>query len=946
MMNFSLIDFMFMAEGTLRGLQQGEGNAKVAQEANSFLDLLSAAMKGKTNEAAGAFLTDTEMSLAGQGELESRLAPVLAIMESQGGGLPDSLKAEVKTAVRVLETVQVSLKRLLGVSFALLDVARQIEAGGVPITGGFTVSQDVVAGDNLPKNAGESHAADTGSTGETQKRSSVTGPFPGALQVGFLSPQEEEGSSESQPTSGDSQVTPDLWVRAVLTMLYRGNSTKADETISFNQTVEYAEGPEISGGTTEEDAAAQMASSRTIADYGLDIGLLRVAPRNAKTYPVLDKGEPAKEQVIDAVTTGNEGSLAAVGGEIKTAGPVVKSKDGLEITRLGVKVTDVDEGKAEGVQTASLQKKGSGGTEKESPVEGKAGLFQQMAASMRRPRLAIDAGLTKSVEETSATEGSYVRPGDMPNVSLASKEQELDARRVVKDPGLRIEEGYAGPGLTMPLPEELGGYARKSDSVTRGKGTNALKAGVDEAIRETSMSGLVDRLLTETRIPVSKEDPVRVRGRAVNPESPKDTPQDIVKGHVVAASPISREEGAVSPAVGGVETDKRIIEILREIDAIVTDFSRSFKGSLSESKVKVALVESESPQIGQYPTVTSVDNPGRKETTVKKTDLSIEGSGYQWASTEHVISLVVNAAPVADGESPQTDSGGPRPDLVLDHQETGGTNRNRASEVLQSATPVKDTKTNSAAADTTDTFQGNADLSLDRTGGQTRGGGDRFYAQVEATAAKQNDIQGVPAGSYGRPSVESSRAASTVASIERLEVTGEGDETRQPFDTFDAGTRDSKGGKEEMLFDRSTADTSIQSSPERGKSLDSKTLVTTMSDRIAKFVDQQKGKLTNSEMVMRLKVGDDETVLLGLRDGGQRVVVEIKSASEGIMALLQSQKEEIGRHLESRNIQATIFIDPNSEGNDPRKQNKRQSRRQSGQDRKQQGFIEFLEGLA
>jgi hypothetical protein len=73
MMNFSLIDFMFMAEGTLRGLQQGEGNAKVAQEANSFLDLLSAAMKGKTNEAAGAFLTDTEMSLAGQGNWKAGL---------------------------------------------------------------------------------------------------------------------------------------------------------------------------------------------------------------------------------------------------------------------------------------------------------------------------------------------------------------------------------------------------------------------------------------------------------------------------------------------------------------------------------------------------------------------------------------------------------------------------------------------------------------------------------------------------------------------------------------------------------------------------------------------------------------------------------------------------------------------------------------------------------
>lgn len=117
-----------------------------------------------------------------------------------------------------------------------------------------------------------------------------------------------------------------------------------------------------------------------------------------------------------------------------------------------------------------------------------------------------------------------------------------------------------------------------------------------------------------------------------------------------------------------------------------------------------------------------------------------------------------------------------------------------------------------------------------------------------------------------------------------------------------------------------------------------------IADRVAQVVEQYANKGTSMDMVMRLKIDDKETVLVGLKDDGQKVTVQIKTGSEGVMNFIQSQKDTIMRHLEGKNIYAHIMVDINDQREFERRDRHEQEEKK-GQYEEGEDFSAFLNGL-
>ncbi len=118
-----------------------------------------------------------------------------------------------------------------------------------------------------------------------------------------------------------------------------------------------------------------------------------------------------------------------------------------------------------------------------------------------------------------------------------------------------------------------------------------------------------------------------------------------------------------------------------------------------------------------------------------------------------------------------------------------------------------------------------------------------------------------------------------------------------------------------------------------------------MVEKIEKLTEHFAGRNMNMDMTVRLKIDDNETVLVGLRDEGSSVTVEVRGASESTMNFLQSQKEDITRSLENRNIQTTIHVDIDQDAEGRRQQ---RQHRDAGENEtvEQQDFGSFFEALA
>ncbi|OPY67141.1 MAG: hypothetical protein A4E57_02443 [Syntrophorhabdaceae bacterium PtaU1.Bin034] len=85
-------------------------------------------------------------------------------------------------------------------------------------------------------------------------------------------------------------------------------------------------------------------------------------------------------------------------------------------------------------------------------------------------------------------------------------------------------------------------------------------------------------------------------------------------------------------------------------------------------------------------------------------------------------------------------------------------------------------------------------------------------------------------------------------------------------------------------------------------------------EKLEKIVEQYTGRTGHNEMTVRLNIGNEESLVLGLKDLGQSISVEVKASHQGIVTLLESEKAAIMRHLEGKDIHANILVDPNASG--------------------------------
>lgn len=118
-----------------------------------------------------------------------------------------------------------------------------------------------------------------------------------------------------------------------------------------------------------------------------------------------------------------------------------------------------------------------------------------------------------------------------------------------------------------------------------------------------------------------------------------------------------------------------------------------------------------------------------------------------------------------------------------------------------------------------------------------------------------------------------------------------------------------------------------------------------MVDKIEKMTEQFAGRNINMDMVVRLKIDEKDTLLVGLKEDGGRVTVELRSTNENMMNLLQSQKEDITKNLEAKNIHASIHVDLNQDGSG-RRDRKNDGGGKDEDEQDGQDFGSFIEALS
>jgi hypothetical protein len=116
-----------------------------------------------------------------------------------------------------------------------------------------------------------------------------------------------------------------------------------------------------------------------------------------------------------------------------------------------------------------------------------------------------------------------------------------------------------------------------------------------------------------------------------------------------------------------------------------------------------------------------------------------------------------------------------------------------------------------------------------------------------------------------------------------------------------------------------------------------------MTDKIEKIVEQYLTKGPSMDMIVRLKINDNDTLLVGLKNNGQKIMVDVKTTDAGTINILQAHKDDIIRNLEEKNVYTNIFVDPDGAGNFERREAKRENQKNYKETAKQKDFIEFLE---
>jgi hypothetical protein len=121
-------------------------------------------------------------------------------------------------------------------------------------------------------------------------------------------------------------------------------------------------------------------------------------------------------------------------------------------------------------------------------------------------------------------------------------------------------------------------------------------------------------------------------------------------------------------------------------------------------------------------------------------------------------------------------------------------------------------------------------------------------------------------------------------------------------------------------------------------------------EKFQQVLDQFNMKASNHDLTVRLDIGNKESLLLGFKDMGQNIAVEVKASHQAVTDLLQSQKDAIVKHLESKDVHATIQIDPDASATTDRRDRRepRDMRQRffAGPAQEDGGFGEYLEVFA
>jgi len=117
-----------------------------------------------------------------------------------------------------------------------------------------------------------------------------------------------------------------------------------------------------------------------------------------------------------------------------------------------------------------------------------------------------------------------------------------------------------------------------------------------------------------------------------------------------------------------------------------------------------------------------------------------------------------------------------------------------------------------------------------------------------------------------------------------------------------------------------------------------------MIDRISKIAEQYAAKGTSMDMIVRLKINDSDTMLVGLRNEGQRVMVDVKTTNGELINMLQTNKYDIMRNLEGKNVYTNIFVDPDGGSNYEQRDERKEDQRGAGK-RGKKDFADFLEAV-
>ncbi len=213
-------------------------------------------------------------------------------------------------------------------------------------------------------------------------------------------------------------------------------------------------------------------------------------------------------------------------------------------------------------------------------------------------------------------------------------------------------------------------------------------------------------------------------------------------------------------------------------------------------------------------------------------------------------------------------------------------------------------------------------------------------ANVAAGASGQTSLAGQTAGSVqdgaaagvkGAGSTSQNGVVTIVKELTPLLFEGRDENTSHN----QAAGKESSGAKESypLTLDEhvSMNDESTQAQQVSGQP--GSTLAIERFDRVMEQVGSGTGQ---HDMTVRLTVGNDESLVLGLKDLGQTVTVEVRGSNQGMINLLQSQRDVIISHLEGKDISANIVIDPNASGT-PEKRDRRETRQRTSAARAKAG---------